>query len=116
MLVGGLVRICEIIAGQSDDTLEGGRVLIADGEEEEGRQEAAAVIDSATIDVVDGLVRLTLVARFGPDVANFDWRVREVRTAQGVALDRVVEDQGRKAPPTTWTTVAELDFIPDELG
>lgn len=54
--------------------------------------------------------RLTLRATFGEQDGNFDWAERGVVTAQGVLLDRSVEDQGRKVLGAVWTLEAALDL------
>lgn len=108
----GLRRFLEILAGQSDDSLKDGLVVVSTGDEDE--QTASAPFDSLTISSEDGLERLTVVARFAADQANFDWRVQEVQTAEGIVLDRVEGDLGRKAAGSVWTTAAEIDLIPDE--
>lgn len=67
---------------------------------------------AGVIDGGDGpdACRLTFRATFGEEVANFDWAERGVVTAQGVLLDRSVEDQGRKVLGQVWTLEASLDL------
>lgn len=110
---GGLRRFWEILAGQSDDSLKDGVVVVSNGDEAD-EQTASAPFDSLTLSTEDGVERLTVVARFAPDQGNFDWRIQEVQTAQGIVLDRTEGDLGRKAPGAVWTTAAELDLIPDD--
>lgn len=52
--------------------------------------------------------QLTFRATFGERDANFEWAERGVVTAQGVLLDRSVEDQGRKVLGAIWTLEAAL--------
>lgn len=54
--------------------------------------------------------RLVLRATFDEREGNFDWAERGVVTAQGVLLDRSVEDQGRKVLGAVWTLEAALDL------
>lgn len=73
--------------------LEGGWICVSDG----------ATKDEATIDSIDaGDGVLTVRATFGEEQANFEWRTREVFTADGVVIDREEEDGGRKAPGAVW--------------
>lgn len=108
----GAVLLWEIVVGQSQDTLKGGRIVVLDDQE----QEAGAPIEEfsfVSIDEQDGVkvARLELTATFGSDVANFDWKVRRVVSAEGTVVDETVEDGGRKAAGSEWTAVAELDLV-----
>lgn len=81
------------------EILRGGKMRIS------GQGETATI--SLDQPVLDGeTVRLT--ATFGPADANFEWARREVLTAEGIVLDLVEEDMGRKVEPMTWTVEAQL--------
>jgi hypothetical protein len=97
----GAQRIWEILAGQSDDTLDGGAILV-----EGGGQEARSAIEELSI--AHGV--LTATATFGEDFANFEWRHRELLTKQGVVLDAANEDMGRKASGHEWTITVEVEL------
>lgn len=51
---------------------------------------------------------ISFLATFGEDQAAFDWQERGVVTAQGVLLDRSVQDQGRKVLGAVWQLRADL--------
>lgn len=70
---------------------------------EEATADADAHVDGATLNVV---------ATFDGLVANFEWAAREVRTSEGVVLDREDDDGGRKTPGTVWTVEIALDLAP----
>lgn len=56
--------------------------------------------------------RVIMRATFGENDANFDWRERGVKLADGTLVDRTVEDGGRKAPGSVWTVETVLDLMP----
>lgn len=97
----GAQRIWEILSGQSDDTLEGGAILV-----EGGGQEARSAIESLTIE--NGV--LTATATFDESFANFEWRHRELLTRDGVVIDAMNEDMGRKAGGHVWTIAVEVEL------
>jgi hypothetical protein len=68
-------------------------------------EEATEVAD---VRVQDGV--LTLTADFPADAANFEWVAREVRSQNGVVVDRQAEDGGRKPPGAVWTLEVELEL------
>lgn len=112
----GFQRLFEIATGQSEDSFVGGRIVVTDG-----TQEASVVIDEwpwATTVEEDGdtFTRLSVSARFESDVANFVWAERRVVTKEGVIIDRVTKDFGRKAPGAEWTMQVDLDLraLPEE--
>lgn len=96
----GAQRIWEILTGQSDDTLEGGAILV-----EGGGQEARSAIEELSIE--NGV--LTATATFDEGFANFDWRHRELLTKQGIVIDAANEDMGRKAAGAIWTIAVEVE-------
>lgn len=53
-------------------------------------------------------VQLLMRATFGEQDAAFDWQERGVVTAQGVLIDRSVQDQGRKVLGAIWQLEAAL--------
>lgn len=105
----GLQRLFEIVTGQSEDSLVGGAIVVSDG-----TNEASMVIDEWPWPSVleDGTVRLSITATFGGDVANFSWAERRVATKEGVVLDRVTQDFGRKVAGQEWVAQVDLDLKP----
>lgn len=102
----GLERVWAIAAGVSDDSLAAGVLWISDGE-----STALVTLDEAPqITVTENGARLRVVATFGEELANFEWRIREFRSEQGVVIDRTEEDQGRKAAGAVWTLEADLEL------
>ncbi len=74
-----------------------------------GNGETAVAVPIESIEVAeDGTVKL--VGTFGEEQANFDWRSRSILLADGTEIDRVEEDQGRKAQGSVWTLEAEVEF------
>jgi hypothetical protein len=53
-------------------------------------------------------VEILFEATFDEQVGAFDWQERGVVTAQGVLLDRSVQDQGRKVLGAVWQLEAAL--------
>lgn len=87
--------------------LAGGQLRVLDGDNEPGEAQSATA-PVGEIDLRDGT--LIMSATFGEQEANFDWRAREVLTADGTVLDRIVEDLGRKAPGSVWTLEAVVSL------
>lgn len=104
----GTERILAVIGGRSDDSLVGGSLVVSDGE-----RTASAPLDDPqpVVEITDRGAVLRVAATFGEDVGNFEWLVRELRSAQGVVLDRVEEDQGRKAPGAVWTLEHDVELL-----
>jgi hypothetical protein len=111
-------------AGTIADHLDAGRIVVGNGSAAvtpsdtrlNGSETAQAAMD-AGFPRLDGVVedgarfhRVTFRATFAEDQANFDWLERGVVSAQGVLIDRSVQDQGRKAPGSIWTLEAALDL------
>jgi hypothetical protein len=102
----GIDQLLFIVAGLSDDTLDGGALCVSDG-----TQTAEAPFDEPPT-VKDG--KLMMSATFGEQVANFDWLERDIITANGLVLDHDEEDLGRKAEGAIWRLDAgiELNTVP----
>ena len=106
----GTVRILAVLAGREDDSLQGGSLVVSDGD----RTAAAPLDEQPVVEATDRGAVLRVAATFGEDAGNFEWLVRELRSAQGVVLDRVEEDQGRKAPGAVWTLEHDVELLGDQ--
>lgn len=98
----GARLVWEIAAGASTDSIQGGTIVVANGDET-----ASAQIANLTF----GERSMTVGAVFGPDDGNFDWLERRVVSRDGVVIDEVAEDGGRKAKGAIWTAEAVLNII-----
>lgn len=108
------------------ELLEGGTVVVGNGNEAEtsddrelsGDQQASAPIDSVEVmgDFDDGPPRVVVRGTFGEESANFEWRERGIRNKDGVMIDRVVADQGRKVPGAIWTLEASIELGDGSAG
>lgn len=104
----GAALLLSIAAGQSDDSLTGGRLVIRGGSDS-----ASAPFDGVPrVEAGDSGALLVVEATFGEDAANFEWATREVVSAGGVVVDRHDEDQGRKVQGQVWTLEAQLELGP----
>lgn len=103
----GTERILAVLAGRADDSLVGGSLVVSDGE----RTASAPLDEQPVVEITERGAVLHVAATFGEDAGNFEWRVRELRSAQGVVLDRVEEDQGRKAPGAVWTLEHDVELL-----
>lgn len=116
---GGLtdeLKSARIVVGDGDRPFQGTDTRLA------GDQTAQAPLDPGYPMVLgmvdDGLgpdgepvrCRIAFSATFGEDAAIFDWQERGIITAQGVLLDRVVRDNGRKVLGAVWTVEATIDL------
>lgn len=99
----GAHLLWQIAAGQSQDSLAGGAIEVANGTER-----ALSQLDAEP--VVEGKA-LTVVATFGETDANFEWSERRVLSAAGVVIDVDATDQGRKAPGSVWVIEAEIELV-----
>jgi hypothetical protein len=118
MMVGGLRQT----DGTLTDHLGAARLVVGNGTRPfdpsdsrlAGDQTAQAELDAGypatEVLVQEGIGRVRFVATFGEDQAAFDWQERGVVTAQGVLIDRAVQDQGRKVLGAVWQLMAELDL------
>jgi hypothetical protein len=73
---------------------------------------AAPAREVAVSDNGDGSYRLTAVATFTENDANFTWEKRLVKFPDGTVIDRVEEDLGRKAQGAEWDIAVKIDFGP----
>jgi hypothetical protein len=127
----GLKWMWDMMAGQLrdadgtlNDHLGSARIVVGDGsspfdlrdERLAGENTAQASLDAgyptvnlqAPGDDGRGHSVISFLATFGEDQAAFDWQERGVVTAQGVLLDRAVQDQGRKVLGAVWQLKADL--------
>lgn len=79
--------------------LAGSSLVVTDGS-----SKAVAMVEA--IEVIDDIVILR--ASFGEAEGNFEWKQRSVVLQDGTEVDRLVEDQGRKAPGSIWTAEARI--------
>ena len=94
----GRTLLLQIATGASDDVIA--TLAVSDGERSAQAPAVATVQDGTAI----------LHAEFASQEANFEWRTREVRSAQGVVIDREDEDGGRKAPGSVWSLEVQLEL------
>lgn len=129
----GLMWMWQMMSGQLrnadgtvTDHLGSARLLVGNGSREfEGTDQRLVGPDTAQAELDPGMptivgmvqgdegrdaCRIVFRATFGEDAANFEWAERGVVSAQGVLLDRSVEDQGRKVLGQIWTLEASLDI------
>lgn len=102
-----------VVLGEAADSLQGGRLRVVDG----GGQTAEAAFDEGfprvemvTDDAGRQAARVTVQATFPAGEANFEWAAREVLTREGIVLDRLEQDHGRKAAGSEWALEAALDL------
>lgn len=103
----GLTRLWAILAGQSDDSLAGARLVVRNG-----TQEASAELDGPP--TVAGAT-IAMRATFGDQQANFEWSSRDIVSAQGVVIDHEEQDFGRKQGGE-WTLEAAIDLTTSQEG
>lgn len=92
----------------SEQLGNGGWIVVAG----DGKSGAAPAREVAVADNGDGSYRLTCVATFTEDDANFTWEKRLVKLPDGTVIDRVEEDLGRKAQGAEWDIAVKIDFGP----
>lgn len=98
----GASLLWEIAVGATQDSLADASVVVSDGT-------LRAQVKLDTPPIVEG-GKVTLVATFGEEVANFTWASAEVLSASGVVIDRAVADNGRKTAGAVWTIKTVLDL------
>lgn len=87
----------------------GGWIVVAG----EGKSAAAPVRQVEVTDQHDGTYRLTAVAIFKEDDANFEWEKRLVKLPDQTVIDSLAEDMGRKAQGSEWEMTVNIDFPGD---
>jgi hypothetical protein len=104
----GQARIWNVFAGEEEDSLKGGTMVVSDGQDS-----ASAVLDEFPFVNTNeqGETVLTVSATFASEVANFAWLAVEVVTAGGVVVDRTEGFRGKKASGSEWSISADLVLV-----
>lgn len=104
------------VDGTLTDHLGAARIVVGNGnrpwmmgdERLDGPQTDQAALDDGYPQIAGSVI--TFRSTFGEQQGIFDWQERGVVTAQGVLIDRAVQDQGRKVMGSVWVVVAELEL------
>lgn len=89
--------------------LAGSWIVVSDG----AGESAVATISDAQVVETEGTYSVVASATFEEGEANFEWRKRSVKLADGTVIDSDEEDAGRKVAGAVWAYQVTIDVGPD---
>lgn len=89
------------VARLLESNFAGANIVVSDG-----TNKAVNPVTEVAIEEGGVVLRTT----FGEDEANFEWATRSIILPDGTEVDRIEEDQGRKAVGQVWGLEARIDL------
>jgi hypothetical protein len=93
--------------------LAGSWIVVSDGA---GESAVATISEARTEEDADGDYQVVATATFDENSANFEWKKRSVKLADGTVIDSDEEDAGRKVEGAVWTYDVTIEVAGEDEG